>query len=69
MNRRIQMLLLLNTGCCASCQSQTVDDICAALETGAVQVHYDLDMATGIFATRDGAALLKSYPLMADAVA
>jgi hypothetical protein len=63
-DRRIQMLLLLNTGCCASCQSQTIDDICAALESGDVTIHYTDDVAVGIFATRDGIDLMRTYSLL-----
>jgi hypothetical protein len=69
-DRRLQLMLLMNCHpCCQCCFSERLDDIAAAIETGDVEVRYDLDQAVGIFATRDGAALLKSFPMVGDAAA
>jgi hypothetical protein len=48
-DRRLQLLLLMNTGCCASCQSQRIDDIISAIETGDAEVRYSGDQAVGLF--------------------
>jgi hypothetical protein len=69
-DRRVQLLLLMNCHpCCAVCFSERLDDIAAAIQSGAAVVHYDGDMAVALHATGHGMSLLRSFPMVDDAAA
>jgi hypothetical protein len=71
-DRRLQLLLLMNCHpCCATCFSERLDDIAAAIESGDCYLTSAGDgcAADGIYASRSGAALLRSCQILPDAVA
>jgi len=56
---RLEMLTMLNTGCCAVCQSEKIDDICDALTAGTLFPAYgDSDTINGLRITEPGRTYL-----------
>jgi hypothetical protein len=62
-------LLNIQTCWCADCYWQQVHDVADAIETGNVIVSIDQDAINGLFMSRSGADLLRSYAVLPDAVA
>jgi hypothetical protein len=66
----IAVLVLLHMdACCDVCHSEKIDDVADALASGDCYATTDGDVISGLFASRSGLRLLKSFPLMGEATA
>ena len=68
---RLRLLVLLNVNdChCAQCTWRQVDDIADAVESGNAVFEADGDQVIALHATREGIDLMRSFPMVDDAVA